>query len=146
MNYSYPQIVLQEVPGEISLALSISGCSLHCKGCHSSETWDPNFGENLNKRELQRLIDKNTGISCVLFYGGEWAMPELLDLIRVVKLNNLKVALYTGEELEYFSDNFLRLLDYIKVGRYIQELGNLKSKKTNQRFIKIREYFANRNA
>ena len=44
MFYSYPQEVLQEVPGEISLALSISGCPLRCKGCHSTETYKTDFG------------------------------------------------------------------------------------------------------
>lgn len=137
MKYSYPQIVFQEVPDEISLALSISGCNLYCKGCHSSETWDPEFGKILDKRELLRLIEVNDGISCVLFYGGEWSLTELVDLIKVVKLQNLKVALYTGQELEYFTVDFLKLLDYIKVGPYIEELGPLKKPTTNQKFIKF---------
>jgi len=46
LRYSYPQEVFQEIHGELTLALSISGCNLHCKGCHSSETWDQIMGQN----------------------------------------------------------------------------------------------------
>jgi len=137
MKYSYPQIVFQEVPDEISLALSISGCNIHCKGCHSEETWNPNFGKNLDKEELLRLIEENDGVSCVLFYGGEWETEKLIKLIKIVKSKNLKVALYTGRELNYFTNDFLQLLDYIKVGPYIEKLGPLNSKTTNQTFIKL---------
>ena len=35
-------------------------------------------------------------------------------------------------------DSILDYLDYIKVGRWIEELGGLDSEKTNQRFYKIR--------
>ena len=49
-----------------------------------------------------------------------------------------QTALYTGRELDYFEDNFLNYLNYIKVGRYIEKLGGLKSPETNQRIIKLR--------
>jgi anaerobic ribonucleoside-triphosphate reductase activating protein len=72
MRFSYPQIYLQEVPGEISLGISISGCQINCKGCHSKETWNPTFGTELNIQTIDDLITKNKRISCILFYGGEW--------------------------------------------------------------------------
>ena len=39
MYYYDFQVVLQEVPGEISLCFSISGCDKHCEGCHSPFLW-----------------------------------------------------------------------------------------------------------
>jgi anaerobic ribonucleoside-triphosphate reductase activating protein len=137
MYFSYPQVVLQEVPGEISLALSISGCTLNCKGCHSSETFDPKFGEELSLSKLAQMIDRQKHITCVLFYGGEWLIEELEVFIDYVKSRNLKTCLFTGRELAYFSDEFLNKLDFIKVGRYKENLGGLKSEQTNQRFIKL---------
>ncbi len=35
MNYLTRQIVFREIPDEISLSYLITGCSLHCEGCHS---------------------------------------------------------------------------------------------------------------
>lgn len=137
MYFSYPQVVLQEVPDEISLALSISGCPLNCKGCHSSETFDPKFGEELSLSKLAQMIDHQKYITCVLFYGGEWLIEELEVFIDYVKSRNLKVCLFTGRNLEYFSVEFLSKLDFIKVGRYKENLGGLKSEQTNQKFIKL---------
>ena len=137
MYFSYPQVVLQEVPDEISLALSISGCNLNCKGCHSSETFDPKFGEELSLSKLAQMIDHQKYITCVLFYGGEWLIEELEVFIDYVKSRNLKVCLFTGRNLEYFSVEFLSKLDFIKVGRYKENLGGLKSEQTNQKFIKL---------
>lgn len=137
MHYSYPQEVLQEVPGELSLSLSMSGCNIYCKCCHSKETWDPNFGKELTINELDRLLKRHKHISCVLFYGGEWNMEELEGYVDYVKNKNLKVGLYTGRELNYFSDDFIQKLNYIKVNPYIEELGGLNSELTNQRLLKI---------
>jgi len=139
MNFSNPQVVFQEVPGEISLALSISGCNLHCKECHSSETWDPKYGEPLTKSKLSELLRKYKYISTVLFYGGEWNLDKLTELIKFIKSKNIKVCLYTGQELDYFSKDFLSLLDYIKVGPYIASKGGIGTKGTNQKFIKLRK-------
>lgn len=35
MKYSDAQVVFAEVPDEITLAISISGCPNRCPGCHS---------------------------------------------------------------------------------------------------------------
>lgn len=137
MKYSNPQIVLQEVPNEISLALSISGCSLECQGCHSKETWDKDFGKLLSLEGLQNLINKKKYISCILFYGGEWELNTLTTFIDLIKKSELKVALYSGEELDYFPKEFIKKLDYLKVGKYIKSLGGLSSKRTNQKFYEI---------
>lgn len=37
-------IVFQEVPGEVSLALNISNCPFKCEGCHS-----PHLRENIGR-------------------------------------------------------------------------------------------------
>jgi len=145
LKYSYPQEVLQEIPGELSLALSISGCKLNCKGCHSAETWDKNFGEDLNVEHLLTLLKKYKHSTCVLFYGGEWDQPELLKMLKYLKIKGLKTALYTGEEIDYFNDEFIEYLDFIKVGPYIKELGGMGSLNTNQRLYKTnghKKYFS----
>lgn len=137
MRYSYPQEVLQEVPGEISLALSISGCPLRCLGCHSQETQDPFFGEILDKKEFKRLLQKHYHISCVLFYGGDWDLLALIPLIKIAKQSQVKVALYSGFGLTSISFRILDLLDYLKIGPYIAELGGIEMKTSNQKMYSI---------
>lgn len=137
MRYSYPQETLSEVPGEISLALSISGCNLGCKGCHSLETWDKNFGKDLTSDEMHKLMQKYKYSTCVVFYGGEWEIDELTKMCKIVHSYNKKVCLYTGRELDYFNPDFLQNLDFIKVGKYIKELGGLQSPETNQKFYDL---------
>lgn len=140
LYYSYPQVVVEEVPGEISLALSISGCKLACKGCHSKETWKDTFGSPLTLKALRELLNKHKHLSCVLFYGGEWKEEYLIELFKIVKEEyGLKLCLYTGLNYEEVPKELIPYLDYIKVGRYIEELGGLASPKTNQKLIKLKE-------
>lgn len=135
LKYSYPQEVFQEIPGEISLALSISGCPLGCKNCHSSETWDKDFGKELTIGEIDILLKRFKHISCVLFYGGEWQLNDLIIIIdHIKKKYGLLIGLYTGNELSFFQTHFLKKIDFLKTGIYIESKGNLNSKNTNQNF------------
>jgi len=137
MNYSHPQIVLQEVPGEITLALSISGCPIRCPGCHSPFTWNPLYGQLMNKSSLFQLIEKYENmISCVLFYGGEWEKELLKKHLDDIRRRGLLTALYTG--LDTVDDEIASRLDFVKLGPWIESLGGLDSKGTNQRLIDLR--------
>ena len=78
-------ITTQDVPDELALAISLSGCPIHCKGCHSAFTWNPFFGELLTDDMFRNIIKKNKYASCVLFYGGEWQLERLLELIDIAK-------------------------------------------------------------
>lgn len=35
LKYVDARVVFQEIPDEITLAINISNCPCHCKGCHS---------------------------------------------------------------------------------------------------------------
>ena len=70
MKYVDAKVVFQEIPDEITLAISISGCTIHCAGCHSKYLWD-DIGELLTIDSLKQLIEKNSGITCVCFMGGD---------------------------------------------------------------------------
>lgn len=141
LRYKDTNIVLQEIPGEITLVFTITGCSLNCKGCHSPYLWKKGTGNELSDDFIIELINKYKGIiSCVLFMGGEWES----DLVNKIKLCNdygLKTALYTGlnlDEVESSNKELLSVLSYIKVGRWIEELGGLSSITTNQRLINLK--------
>lgn len=140
LKYSYPQEVFQEIPGEISLALSISGCPLACKNCHSVETWNTNFGKELTFNEIDLLLKRFKHISCVLFYGGEWEIDNLIKIIDYIKEKySLLIGLYTGREIGFFSNKFLKKIDFLKTGVYIEDKGNLTSIYTNQHFFILKD-------
>lgn len=145
LYFSNPQIVFQELPDEISLAFSISGCPLQCESCHSSYTWKTDFGTPLTSNILKEQIKTYSGlISCVIFYGGEWDLECLEVLIEIIKTNDLKCCLYTGQELNYFNQNFLKKLDFIKTGRFISSLGGVDSPSSNQILFQIaNDHFTN---
>lgn len=131
LNYNHVEIVTQEVPDEIALAISISGCPLACPGCHSAHTWNPNLGSPLDVSTLNHLISSHKHVSCVLFYDGLHIEPALLSLFQATHKAGLKVAFYTG--LETVSPELAAHIDYLKVGPYIAALGGLNSPTTNQR-------------
>ncbi|GGK13747.1 hypothetical protein GCM10007962_05000 [Yeosuana aromativorans] len=136
MNYYDFQVVLQEVPGEISLCFSICGCSLQCEGCHSSFLWKEENGYELTKAVFSEKLQQYKNLAtCVLFMGGEWHKDQLVDLLKLAKNKQYKTCLYTGEET--VSKDILNQLDWIKTGKWMPELGGLSSEKTNQKFIEI---------
>lgn len=132
------QVVFSEIPDEITLAINVSNCPHHCKGCHSSYL-RKDIGDELTTEVLDELINKNDGITCVCFMGEGNDFETLFNLAKCVRKHNLKVGLYTGmcfiDEYLYYDiqENF----DYIKLGEYIDELGPINKKTTNQRMYKI---------
>lgn len=139
MKFSSKQVVWQEVPGEVSLAYTISGCPLRCPGCHSADTWPLGAGDSLTFLSFKNNLQQYSGlITCVLFMGGEWHPELLLELLIFARQQGLKTCLYTG--LDDANDELKAQLTYLKTGPWIRELGGLESPKTNQRFIDLRTH------
>ena len=136
LKYTDTQVVFEEIPDEITLAINISNCPHHCPGCHSPYLRE-NIGEELYGETLIDLIEKNNGITCVLFMGegrDEESLFRLIDLIRHFYGKSIKIGLYTGgnDASPFLWEN----LDYIKLGPYIEERGPLNKETTNQRLYK----------
>jgi len=79
--------------------------------------------------------------TAVVFLGGEWN-KDLQDYLKVAKEYGFKTCLYTGltyKELKRLENGnlIIKELDYLKVGRYIDELGGLYEENTNQQLIRI---------
>ncbi|MBQ7632170.1 MAG: 4Fe-4S cluster-binding domain-containing protein [Paludibacteraceae bacterium] len=153
-------IVFQEIPGEVTLALNLSNCPCHCPGCHSQHLWE-DIGEPLDEALLEALIAKYASlITCVCFMGGDADPAEVARLAEHIKKRSLdanlspsllgegrgeaslKTAWYSGRPAD--PNNLgslghlglLDIFDFLKFGPYIEELGGLKSEKTNQRLYK----------
>ena len=137
MYYYDFQVVLQEVPGEISLCFSISGCNLHCEGCHSPFLWKEGNGNLLTENVYTSLLNKYKNLAtCVLFMGGEWHEEELINMLQIAKKQDLKTCLYTGED--FISEAIKTELTFLKTGKWEQKLGGLEKNNTNQKFINVK--------
>ncbi len=135
--YSY-DIVCQEVPDEVSLAVNISGCPNHCPGCHSPWLAE-DVGESMTEELMAGLISRyENAITCVCFMGGDADPEQIETMAKWLKsaYPNLKTAWYSGKE--EVPENFdIKSMDYIKLGPYIEAKGGLKSPDTNQAMYRI---------
>ena len=135
--YSY-DIVCQEIPDEITLAVNISCCPNRCPGCHSPWLWEDK-GELMTEDMLSALIGNySAAITCFCFMGGDADPSEIQRLASWVRNRypHIRTAWYSGRET--LPDTFdLSVLDYVKLGPYIQERGGLKSPDTNQALYRI---------
>ena len=138
LKYVDTKVTFAEVPNEISLCINISNCPCNCKGCHSSYLAE-DIGEELNSLSLKELISNNKGITCICFMGGDSNPSEVDALAQFIRIYFLiKIAWYSGRQ-ELSKDINLNNFDFIKLGPYIEELGPLNNKTTNQKFYKIEE-------
>jgi len=98
LHYINTDIVFQEFPDEVPLAINVSGCPCHCPGCHSQFLW-ADRGHDLTTEALSALIhDAKDTITCVGFMGGDGDPAEVDRLAEHVRQNHegLKVGWYTG--------------------------------------------------
>lgn len=141
LKFNNAVVTFAEVPEEVTLCINITGCPIHCEDCHSPELWE-DTGELLDEKNLSLLIDKNKGITCICFMGGDSDPNRIYELAAFIKArwNNLKTCWYSGATLR--KDFPFEYFDYIKTGPYKKELGGLDSVTTNQRFYAIVSKYA----
>lgn len=139
LRYSDYDIVFQEIPDEVTLAINLSNCPNRCKGCHSPYLMD-DVGDALTEESLAALLQKyGRAVTCVCFMGGDAEPLEVERLAKYISrqtINPVKVGWYSGKsELPAGLD--IRYFQYIKLGSYREELGGLKSEHTNQRLYHL---------
>lgn len=134
MFFTNKTITVLEVPNEISLMYSISGCGKSCINCHSPELQEKN-GDLLTLELFETHIKQyEKHISCICFLGGNW-YDNFIDYCKLAKKYNKKVCLYTGDvDIPY---NIKIELDFVKLGPYIEKFGGLDNINTNQKFIDL---------
>ena len=132
-------IVFQEIPGEVTLALNLSGCPNRCPGCHSPHL-RTEAGEPLEGELLSGLLRRyGNAVTCVCFMGGDGdpaAVERLSVSVRSETGQRLKTGWYSGKTAlppGVSAANF----DYIKLGPYVEKLGGLDCGATNQRLYRI---------
>ena len=139
LKYLYAQVIFSEIPCEITLGISITGCLIRCPSCHSRELWEDK-GTQLTRKGLENLIISNEGITCLLLLGGEHDIDTLINLFYYVSVTfpKIKTAWYCGLDIiPKDKEEILDYLDYVKIGHFDLNLGGLDSPDTNQKLYKI---------
>lgn len=136
-------VVLEEIPDRVTLAVEISNCQGSCVGCHSPFLKE-DIGEELTPEAVDSLIAANFGVNCFLLLGEGRDPDAVLAIAAHLRSHHpsLETAIYSGRtevEPELF-DAF----DYVKVGPYIPAYGPLNKETTNQRLYYHREDITSR--
>ena len=137
LKYVNSDIVFQEIPDEVTLAINISNCPCHCPGCHSHYLWE-DIGLTLNTNAIDDFVQKfGSNLTCIAFMGGDGDPRGVNQLAQYVheEYPQLRVAWYSGRTVispAVHKEDF----DYIKIGPYIKHLGPLKKPTTNQRLYR----------
>ena len=134
--YNY-DIVFQEIPDEVTLAVNLTGCPIHCPGCHSPHLWE-DTGPVLDTAMLRRIYGEYAGeVTCICLMGGDADPAEVERLCAYIKEEmGLRSGWYSGRS-ELPPNIDLRHFDYIKTGPFIEALGGLKNPQTNQRLYRV---------
>lgn len=147
LKYVDTRVVFAEIPDEITLAINISNCPCHCKGCHSAylaeDIGEPliYYNDQCNKyiTSIDEIIENNIGITCVSIMGGD-SEPNMVNaLAQYIKDNydySLKTAWYSGRQ-ELAKEIELKNFNFIKLGPYMEEKGPLNNPNTNQKFYEV---------
>ena len=137
LKYANTDIVFQEIPDEVTLAINLTNCPCHCPGCHS-----PYLGEDIGLPLDTDAIDAfvkeyGTDMTCISFMGGD-SDPKGVNMLAEYiheEYPQYKVAWYSGKTV--ISAAVTKTdFDYIKIGPFIRHLGPLKSPTTNQRLYR----------
>ena len=134
--YNY-DIVFQEIPDEVTLAVNLTGCPVRCPGCHSPHLWE-DAGETLDEDRLGSIAAGYRGeIGCIALMGGDADPASVERLCAFIKDGlGLRSAWWSGRQaLPKGVD--LAHYDYIKTGPYVASLGGLKRRTTNQRLYRV---------
>lgn len=137
LKYDNYAITFQEIPDEVCLYITLTGCPIHCPECNSKWLWE-DTGTELTLKELDRIIKENEGITCVVFGGGDNDIERLSELCRSIWClydKKIKTAWYSGSK--NLNLNIVYHLDYYKIGPFDSKYGPLSNPMTNQRLYKV---------
>ena len=129
-------VVLEEIPDRLTLAIDISNCTGLCEGCHSPFL-RRDVGVELTPEAIDSLIAGNFGINCFLFLGEGNDHAALMSAANYVRraYPSLALGLYSGRES--VEEDVWELFDYVKSGPFRPSCGPLNKTTTNQRLYRI---------
>lgn len=94
LKYLDTKITFSEIPDEITLCISITGCKIGCKNCHSSYL-AKDIGEVLTIGRVEKLLEQNRGVTAICFMGGD-NDPKLVNhYAKLIKASHVQQIEYT---------------------------------------------------
>lgn len=137
LKYDNYQIVFREFPDEVTLAINLTMCPNRCRDCHSPQLRE-DYGTELTRDEIDRLVAENKGITCIGFMGGDNDVDSVLNLsVYIHGEHGLITGWYSGKDAIPDSVLYCNTLDYVKVGHYDPECGSIDKRTTNQRMYHL---------
>lgn len=138
LKYTDYDIVFQEIPDEVTLAVNLAGCPNRCAGCHSPHL-QQDIGEPLTEEALETILGRyGTAVTCLCLMGGDRDPQEIARFALHLRTQHpdLHIGWYSGRT-ELPADFPAEVLNYVKLGPYIEALGGLEASATNQRLYQI---------
>ena len=149
MNYgNLKTLDIANGPG-CRVSLFVSGCRLHCKGCHNPEAQSFDYGKKFGSEtlvELLRLLG-NPHIAGLSILGGEPFEPEnretVLDICKAAKLEYPSKSIWMWSGYLFEDLRVLPVMEYIDVlvdGPFVEKYRDLSLPymgSPNQRVIDI---------
>ena len=136
----------------VSCVLFFSGCRHSCKGCHSPQTHDFNYGLEITDKVIDKIneeIDKRPFLNALVLSGGDpmYSAKEILSMLPKLHIPNNNIWCYSGfkfEEIQKDPD-MMALLE--KCTCLIDGMFNIEKRdvslkfrgSSNQRVINIKE-------
>ena len=145
----------------VRVALFVSGCRHHCKGCFNSMTWDFNYGNEFTENEINRVIKEldHSYVSGLSVLGGEPLehvnQQGLLPLLKRVKekFPDKNIWCYSGYTFETDimgkmynnwkeTPEILSYIDVLVDGKFEEDKKDIKLRfrgSSNQRIIDVKK-------
>ncbi len=137
-------------PG-IRVSIFMQGCSFHCEGCFSEETWDFNKGKDFTDETIKKVLElcENPTIKGLSILGGEALHPKNIEGTTALakaykeKFPKKDLWIWTGFLFENIKDKeVLKYTDVLVDGQFQIKNRNPKLKycgSTNQRVIDVKK-------
>ena len=134
-------------PG-LRVTLFVSGCAHHCPGCHNPESWDCNYGKELDSDAFDEINNDLQQDWCdgITISGGDPMFPsnrkEIATICDYLKEQypNKTIMMYTGYKWEDIKNEIPKSVDILIDGPFIQEKRVITLKwrgSSNQRIIDV---------
>lgn len=133
------------VDGEgIRFAIFMQGCLRRCKGCHNPEAQALSGGRFIDTDEIITAVQKNPLLDGITLTGGEpfLQIDAVNEIARRTKDLGLSVWCYTGFTYDEIQPHWLKYIDVLVDGAYIENLRDLELQfrgSSNQRIIDVKK-------
>lgn len=127
MNIARIQFPVFNPYNKPSVEIYCSGCVGRCDGCHNRQLWDFKVGRPFSYSDLWYMRERQDLFEVIGLLGGEPLDQNNIEFKAIINLlkctfPSKEFWLFTRYEMDEVPDWCKIAFDYIKVGKYMQEL------------------------